>query len=115
MKHRRDLYCYSCKKYYKDVNTFRCPKCNSEDADVYPYAEYFNRDIEKKMLHREAYATKYKCNKCGSCMMYRNDGYEKLLICRNTKCNNFVTMKHLKNLGIKLTDIVSPARILFYG
>lgn len=114
MKPRRDVYCYVCKKDYKNVDTFCCPKCGSEDADVYLHAEYFNRAIEKKMHHKEAHGTTYVCDKCRSRMMYRDDGYEKLLICRNKNCNNFVTMKQLDKLGIKLSDIKTKAKILFF-
>jgi len=114
MSHRRDVYCYECKKYYRDVNVFHCPKCKSEDADVYPHAEHFNRDIERKMLHKEAWGTTQLCDECNTGMMYRDDGYEKLLICRNKDCNNFMTMKQLSKVGKSLTDIKTKAKILFF-
>lgn len=88
-KHRRDVYCYECKKYFKSIDKKYsvCPECNSDDADVYPIAELYNRDMERKLLHKEIWLTSEICNSCGSKMIYRDDGYNKLFVCRNNKCN----------------------------
>lgn len=86
---RRDIFCYGCNKYFKGVNgaVSACPECGSEDADVYPEAQFYNRDTEKKLLHKEVWLTKEKCKICGSNIIYMDDGYNKLAVCSSKKCS----------------------------
>lgn len=107
---RQDVFCYECNEYFRNVETSRCPKCDSEDADVYPEANYYNRDTEKKLLHKEAWLTSEPCPKCKSKMIYRDDGYSKLFVCQKKSCGHSIVFKkmskRLEDIKIKKLYIV---------
>jgi len=107
---RQDVFCYDCNKYFRKVEVSQCPKCGSEDADVYPEADYYNRDTEKKLLHKEAWLTSEDCPDCNAKMIYRDDGYSKLFVCQKKKCGHTIPFKkmakRLNNIKTKKLYIV---------